>query len=79
MRAATTLYWRMDWKLATRATTLMASLLDPCRVTALDVDATPLMRRVVNAQLEDLTRQVDSAVPALTDLRHAADSLWRTM
>lgn len=79
MRAATTLYWRMDWKLATRATNLMASLLDPCRVTALDVDATPLMRRVVNAQLEDLTRQVDSAVPALTDLRHAADSLWRTM
>lgn len=79
MRAATTLYWRMDWKLATRATNLMANLVDPCRVTALGVDATPLMRRVVDAQLQDLTRQVDSAVPALTDLRHAADSLWRTM
>lgn len=79
MRAATTVYWRVDWRLATRGTSLAATLLDPCRMTALGVDATPLMKRVVDAQLADLTRQVDSAVPALADLRRAADSLWRTM
>ncbi|HET7457733.1 MAG TPA: DUF4403 family protein [Gemmatimonadaceae bacterium] len=79
MRASTTVYWRVDWRLATRGTALAATLLDPCRMTALGVDATPLMKRVVDAQLGDLTRQVDSAVPALADLRRAADSLWRTM
>lgn len=79
LRLATTLYWRADWRLATRATALAADLLDACRVTVLDVDATPLMRRVVDAQLGDLTQRVDSAVLALADLRRAADSLWRSM
>lgn len=79
VRLATTLYWRADWRLATRGTALAADLLDPCRVTLLGVDATPLMKRVVDAQLGDLTHQVDSAVLALADLRRAADSLWRSM
>lgn len=43
----------------------------------LDVDATPFMRRMVDAQLRDLTRTVDSIVPATADLGPAADSLWR--
>src|SRR5688572_18626586 len=46
----TTLYWRTDWRLASRNTQIAADLLDPCRVTALGLDATPLMRRVIDAQ-----------------------------
>ena len=79
LRLATTFYWRFDWKLATKGTAIAADLLDPCRVTVLDVDATPLMRRVIGAQLGDLAHQVDSAVLALADLRRPADSLWRSM
>ena len=79
LRMATTIFWRVDWRLATRNTALGATLLDPCRITVLDVDATPLMKRMLDAQLASLRRQIDSAVPALSDVRRAADSLWRSM
>jgi hypothetical protein len=79
LRAATALYWRNDWRLGSRNTVLQATLPDPCEVTLLKVDATPLMRRIVDGQLESLRQQLDSALPALADLRPAADSLWRTL
>ena len=75
----TQLYWRNNWTLASRQTALSALLPDPCEVTVLKIDATPLMQRVVDAQLARLTRQVDSALPTLANIRPAADSMWRTM
>jgi hypothetical protein len=79
LRMATSLYWRNDWRLASRQTQLAADLADPCRVTVLRLDATPLMQRVLDAQLARLTRTVDSLVFAAGDLRPAADSLWRSL
>jgi hypothetical protein len=79
MRFATNLYWRNDWRLATRATVLAPNILDPCQVTVLRVDATPLMRTIIDGQLSHLKQEVDSIVPAVADLRPAADSLWRTL
>ena len=76
---ATVLYWRSDWRVGVRDTELGARLVDPCRVTLLNVDAAPLMQRVVDAQLDRVTAQLDSIVPTLADLRPAADSLWRSM
>ena len=79
LRGATALYWRNDWRLGSRNTVVGATLLDPCQVTMLKLDATPLMRHIIDAQSEKLRQQLDSALPALADLRPAADSLWRTM
>ncbi len=79
LRAGTALYWRTDWRLASRGTALAATLPDPCEVTLLKVDATPLMQRVVDGQLEAMRAQLDSALPALADLRPSADSLWRAL
>ncbi len=79
LHAGTALYWRNDWRLASRNTSIAVNLLDPCQVTLLNVDATPLMRHIIDGQAEKLKQQLDSALPALADLRPAADSLWRTM
>ena len=79
LRFATSLYWRNDWRLASRATVLMPDILDPCQVTLLRVDATPTMKRLIDGQLAHLRQQFDSIVPAVADLKPAADSLWRTM
>lgn len=79
LQMATSLYWRSDWRLASRQTQLKADLLDPCQVTVLRVDASPLMRRVLDAQLAKLTRTVDSLILAAADLRPMADSLWRSL
>ncbi|MDB4875850.1 MAG: hypothetical protein JWM41_2296 [Gemmatimonadetes bacterium] len=79
LRFATNLYWRTDWRLASRGTVLAPDILDPCQVTLLRVDATPTMKRLIEGQLTHLKQQFDSIVPALADLRPAADSMWRTM
>ncbi|MES2179321.1 MAG: DUF4403 family protein [Gemmatimonadota bacterium] len=79
LRAATALYWRNDWRLASRNTSLGVTLPDPCQVTLLKVDATPLMKRIVDGQAERLKQQLDSVIPALADLRPSADSLWRAL
>jgi hypothetical protein len=78
-RMSTSLYWRTDWRLASRGTAMTPEILDPCQVTVLRVDATPLMRRVVNGQVAKFRQQFDSIVPAVADLRPAADSLWRML
>lgn len=79
LQVGTSLYWRSDWRLASRQTQLRADLLDPCEVTVLRVDASPLMRKVLDAQAAKLTRTVDSLILAAADLRPAADSLWRSL
>jgi hypothetical protein len=79
LRAGTALYWRSDWRLASRNTSVTATLLDACQVTVMNLDATPLMRHIIDGQTALLRQHLDSALPALADLRQAADSLWRTM
>jgi hypothetical protein len=79
LRFMTNLYWTTAWRIASRGTSLTSSLPDPCQVTVLRIDATPLMRRIADAQLAHVAQQVDSALPALADLRRPADSLWRML
>jgi len=43
------------------------------------VDATPIVKRMIDAQSARIRQQFDSIVPALADLRPVADSLWRTL
>src|SRR4051794_13956452 len=59
LSAGTSLYWRNDWRLASRNTSIAVSLPDPCQVTALRIDATPLMRHIVDGQAEKLKQQLD--------------------
>jgi hypothetical protein len=77
VRLATTLYWRSDWKLGSRGTTVGATLGDRCQVTLLHVDATPIVKRLLDAQSDELRHQIDSIIPSVADLHGAADSLWK--
>lgn len=79
LRLATNLYWRTDWRLASRATVVAPNILDACQVTMLRVDATPIVKRMIDAQSARIRQQFDSIIPALADLQPAADSLWRTL
>jgi hypothetical protein len=79
LRLATNLYWRNDWRLASRATVVAPNILDACQVTMFRVDATPIVKRMIDGQSARIRQQFDSIVPALADLRPAADSLWRTL
>src|SRR4051812_18117186 len=58
MRLATNLYWRADWRLASRATVLAPDIIDPCQVTVLKVDATPTVQRMIDGQLSRIRQQL---------------------
>ncbi len=45
----------------------------------LQVDATPTIMRLLDGQLASMRQQFDSIVPAVANLRPAADSIWRLM
>jgi len=75
---ATDLYWRRDWKIGSRNTALAAQLLDPCRVTSFNLDATAPLQAMIDRQLRDFSAQVDSVLPIAADLRPLADSIWRS-
>lgn len=77
VRLGTTLYWRSDWRLGSRGTSIATTLGDRCEVTMLHVDATSMVKRIIDGQSEDLRREIDSLLPAVLDLRAAADSLWQ--
>ena len=79
MRLATNLYWRNDWRLASRASVIAPNILDPCLVTMLRVDATPIVRRMLDEQSSRIRQQFDSIIPAVADLRPVVDSLWRSL
>jgi len=75
---STSLFWRRDWRIGVRNTTAQATLLDPCVVTVLGVNATSTLQSVVNKQLALFTAQADTAIPHAADMRPLADSLWRS-
>jgi len=79
LQLTTSLYWRKTWTLASRGTAIDARLTDPCRVTALGIDATAFMQSIANGQVARLRAQVDSALPALASLRAPAESLWHSL
>jgi len=74
----TTLFWRRDWRIGARDTRLAATLRDPCRVTALNVNATPSMQRLIDRQLAAFAAEADTMIPHVADFRPLADSLWRS-
>lgn len=74
----TSLYWRKDWRLGARATQLTATLLDPCKVTVLGVDASKALQGVIDRQLTDFGQLADTTIPRVADLQPLADSLWRS-
>jgi len=75
---STTLYWRRDWRIGARGSAATATLLDPCLVTALGVNATTTLQNVLNQQLADFAMQADTVIPRVADMRPLADSLWRS-
>ena len=77
VRLGTTLYWRSDWRLGARGTAIATTLSDRCEVTLLHVDATSLVKRIIDGQSDELRREIDSLLPSALDLRGAADSLWQ--
>jgi len=74
----TSIYWRKDWRIGARGTQLAATLRDPCQVTALGLNATPSMQRLIDRQLAGFAAAADTMIPVVADFRPLADSLWKS-
>ncbi len=75
---STALYWRRDWRIGAQDSRLAATLLDPCKVTVLGVDARRSLQNILDRQLTTFAAQADSTIPQVADFRPLADSLWRS-
>ena len=75
---STALYWRRDWRIGAQDSRLAATLLDPCKVTVLGVDARQSMQSILDRQLTTFAAQADTTIPQVADFRPLADSLWRS-
>jgi len=75
---STALYWRRDWRIGAQDTRLAATLLDPCKVTVLGVDARKSLQNILDRQLGTFAAQADTTIPQVADFRPLADSLWRS-
>lgn len=78
LHMTTALFWRRDWRIGSRDTRLVATLRDPCLVTALGLNATRTLQSVIDKQLAAFAAQADSAIPVAGDFGPLADSLWRS-
>jgi hypothetical protein len=74
----TSLYWRRDWKIGARETKLVATLVDPCTVTALGVNATRTLQGLIDQQLARFAAEADTTIPTVGDFKPLADSLWQS-
>ncbi len=78
LSVSTSLFWRRDWRIGVRGSAASATIVDPCRVTVLGVNATPSLSKLLNKQLADFVVLADTAIPRIADMRPLADSLWNS-
>ena len=69
-----------DWTLRPQFRVLPTRFIDRCEITALDIDASPLVERAFRARMEDALRDaLHELAPALAELRRAAIQGWRAL
>ena len=69
-----------DWTLHPQFKVMPTRFIDRCEITALDIDASPLVERAFRARMEDALRDaLHELAPALAELRRAAIQGWRAL
>jgi hypothetical protein len=72
--------WAPDWSLHPQFRVLPTRFLDRCEVTVADIDASPLVGRVLEDRIEkSLAQAMHALVPRLQHLRGEAARAWRVM
>ncbi len=71
------LNWGPDWSLHPQFKILPTRFLDPCEMTAADIDVTPVVEEVFKQQMkESLATTLTTLLPELNAVRQQAEKIW---
>jgi hypothetical protein len=79
LAARSALSWSDRWRLRSRTTFDEPVFVEPCVLTGLDVDATPVLKAVLQPRLAALAQSIDRIVRERTEAKQRAETVWQKL
>jgi hypothetical protein len=71
--------WSDRWRLQSHTTFDEPVFLEPCLLSGLDLDATPLLKGLLRTRLEALGQSIDRIIRERTEARKRAEMIWEEL
>jgi len=79
LSARSTLSWSDRWRMRSQTTFDEPVFVEPCLLTGLDVDATPVLKAVLQPRLAALAQGIDRIVRERTEAKQRAEMVWQKL
>jgi uncharacterized protein DUF4403 len=79
LAARSTLSWSDRWRMRSRTTFDEPVFVEPCLLTGLDIDATPVLKAVLQPRLAALAQSIDRIVREQTEAKQRAEMVWQKL
>ena len=79
LAARSALSWSDRWRLQTQTTFDDPVFVEPCGLTGLDLDATPVLKAVLQPRLAALAQNIDRIVRERTEAKQRAEMVWQKL
>jgi hypothetical protein len=79
LAARSALSWSDRWRLQSQTTFDDPVFTEPCRLPALDLDATPALKAVLQPRLAALAEHIDRIVRERTEAKQRAETVWQKL
>jgi hypothetical protein len=79
LAARSALSWSDRWRVRSRTTFEEAVFVEPCLLTGLDVDATPVLKSLLQTRLAALAQSIDRIVRERTEAKQRAEVVWQKL
>ncbi|HET9606072.1 MAG TPA: DUF4403 family protein, partial [Nitrospira sp.] len=79
LSARSALSWTDRWRMQSQTTFDEPVFVEPCLLTGLDVDATPVLKAVLQPRLAALAESIDRIVRERTEAKQRAEMVWQKL
>jgi hypothetical protein len=79
LAAHSSLAWSDRWRLQSRTTFEEPVFVEPCQLPGLNLDATPLLKSVLQPRLTALAQSIDRIILERTEAKKRAETVWQKL
>ena len=79
LAARSALTWSDEWRLQSHTTFAEPVFVEPCQLAGLDLDATPLLKAVLQPRLVALGQSIDRIIRRRTEAKKRAETVWQKL
>jgi uncharacterized protein DUF4403 len=79
LAARSALTWSDRWRLQSHTTFEEPVFLEPCLLSGLDLDASPLLKGLLQTRLEAVAQNIDRIIRERTEARKRAETIWEQL